>query len=309
MFLVLSLKETGTRKIGSNQARGEEGVGVTTAKKEFRLKWAQKLLDTMVERTEKKDSWQEVSEEHGTYEPFACIVVANGYAYDQEGAIKRARNYCDKCLEMGGRWYELNTMTNEIEFFYLKKTFRTVMAEMWSLYQETKGNEQKVGKPETKGDGGVSTPRPAKKMKTGDGPETKKNLAEKDEASPSMKKSLDKQVALANKVKKEYHTAKSEATTLIDTIGSDKTWLWANNEQSRGQLVNGIAAMEKSLSDFGKTMLISNLAELRKVHAPTFMMAELEKFGQLTPFIEALKRKHGALVDMHLKHKEMSETD
>eukprot|EP00969_Alexandrium_andersonii_P193033 8526257-Alexandrium_andersonii.AAC.1 len=57
---------------------------------------------------------KKLDKEYGVFEPFAVIVEKMGYMFDLKGAVRRAQAYCDKCLLMGDRGFEVSCMTNEV---------------------------------------------------------------------------------------------------------------------------------------------------------------------------------------------------
>ena len=117
------------------------GMKVNPAKKLFRAEWAKKRFEeTRAEKNHTK-SYETVKREHGEYMVFARVVEKLGWVTDQEGAVRRALAYCNKCFEMGGEWVDRNELHGDLEFFFLKKQSMTDMAEKWSLFESerTKG--------------------------------------------------------------------------------------------------------------------------------------------------------------------------
>ena len=84
----------------------------------------------------KKESYREVDTSIGTYECLARIIELQGYQVDPEGATIRGCRYAKRCLQMKGKWCDMNLMTNELEFFLVRKEHMTVYESKWQLYQK-----------------------------------------------------------------------------------------------------------------------------------------------------------------------------
>ncbi len=120
------------------EAKTKEGRKTNEAKRMFRMEWARQVFNDILEATQHHHSWCTLNKQLGVYEPFAVIVEKMGYSYDPQGAIRRAANYCDKCLAMGGDWTMVSEMTGELEFYLLKKEHATELSEKWTMLQEHK---------------------------------------------------------------------------------------------------------------------------------------------------------------------------
>ena len=62
------------------------------------------------------------------------MVEKFGHSYDPKGVTQRAHVYAGKRDKMGGSWVSWNAMSNEKEYFYLRRQHETVFAEKWALF-------------------------------------------------------------------------------------------------------------------------------------------------------------------------------
>ena len=55
--------------------------------------------------------FQEVDSEKGEYLCFSAIALKQGWLHDPEGTTLRAKNFCESCCRMGGKWVSYNEQT------------------------------------------------------------------------------------------------------------------------------------------------------------------------------------------------------
>lgn len=132
--------QASSRWLAANPDKNEEykqikglGANVFAEKKAFRLRWAEMKIQESTVSKVKKEEWQEVESEVGTYEPFDRIVFLEG---DTPAAVDAAMKYCNKAIKMGGPWVAWNPMTERTDVLYVKKSHTKVFARLWGLYCE-----------------------------------------------------------------------------------------------------------------------------------------------------------------------------
>ena len=64
------------------------------------------------------------------------IVERCGWNYNPKNAVEKAKLYCEKCIKLGGKWCWFNPMTEEVEYYFLKKKCMSRMDESWKMYEE-----------------------------------------------------------------------------------------------------------------------------------------------------------------------------
>ena len=79
----------------------------------------------MQSRRVRKESWQRIGTEIGTYESLDRIIVLEG-GHQHVDNILAGQRYCSKCVQMGGERIFYNTMTSRNEFLYVKKPERSL---------------------------------------------------------------------------------------------------------------------------------------------------------------------------------------
>ena len=120
-----------------------------------------------------------------------------------------------------------------------------------------------------------------------------------DDGDAEDKVTLAKLISEAGKVKSFLHNTTSAADSLLATIEADATWGWANTPHTHGKLAARNDAVDNSVSDFGKSILITDIAHLGKTHGSAFLEVELKKFNCVKATVTDLANYHGALVKMH----------
>lgn len=67
---------------------------------------------------------------------FGVLVESFGIVYDRSLAVKLATRHCLKCLKLGGKWHDIDPMTDAIRFLKLRQTYATIMTEKWAQYEK-----------------------------------------------------------------------------------------------------------------------------------------------------------------------------
>jgi hypothetical protein len=274
-----------------------EGMKVNDAKRQWRVDWASRMHAKLTEGKRHDMSWAQVNKEKGTYICFAVMVEKLGYVFDPKGAVRRATSYAEKCVAMRGDWVAFNEMVGELEFFFLEKSFTNIMNEKWSMFEESTGKRQSEA--EASADcGSDPQPQPLKKRKIGNGTDPVNNQEPvlKDDCHKTV---MSKLTLDANKVKAYLHNTVSGANSLVDAIDHSLEWAWARTPETLGRLKAKKTAIDESLSEFGKSILISELATLKKSTGAAYLELELKKFIAIKAKVADLQSYHATLVRMH----------
>ena len=126
----------------STTTRWQLALGRRIRKKNaFRLEWAKWQLEGITTETKSSlESWQQINEEVGTYEPFDMVLKHEGGRWSP-AAWAAAMEYCKTCCALGGRWLSYNYFTKRVDVLYIKKTQRSVHKKCWDLYKQTVSTE------------------------------------------------------------------------------------------------------------------------------------------------------------------------
>lgn len=231
------------------------------AKAAFRLAWTQKKKQIITERLKQSEKQSKIDYTNAQYEPFAIIVRNEGGFDDPTGnAVRAASSYASKCVILGPPWVAYNSMTERVDFLYMKKGIREEFEQSWSRHRSSmkgpKTDEDKhkridstqaeVQEKLTPGSGKKSTteeedPKDTKKGKRKLGEETtipqqkkdnkKPKKSEAGEETPQKKKDiLGEATGAARRAKAYFSEVVGRANSLMQTVRSQSEWAWANNE-------------------------------------------------------------------------------
>ena len=270
----------------------------------------------MEETSTFKHEWQEVDEELGTYECFARVVELSGYFFDPQGAVERARKYCDACFKLGGDWVDNNCMIQELEFFHLKRQHRSLMGKKWQLMQkarmitdagqaepaaeqppEKRPRTAQTAKPGSETTGAMPGTPIAKAQATPKGKGKGKEKNTKGAATEpgtqqksERKNALDKMCVTANKVKTKHNGAITRSNGVLENIKTDTAWSRCQIPKFQGKLQEARESLRSSLDAFGQSLVLNELAELRKTTDPATLEVELKNFNGLETKVDNLQK-------------------
>lgn len=262
-------------------------------KKNFRAEWARrKLAEVEVSKTHLK-SYQVVNEKHGEYLSFGAIAVQYGFAATPHAAMESARKYCEKCINIGGKWIMYEEMGELLLFFFLQFRYHQTMAESWAMHEKESAQTSGSNKDPAKLEDNKQTAKPKPKAKA----EHKPQAAN---PSPDAKAPLPRLMTTAYKLKARYHKAENEAKMLKDLIGSDKTWQWANCDMYQGELVSALSELCKHTDAFARTVLLAESKELKNKYGTEHLVVNLERFLTLSDHVDRLEKINAHLNKMKL---------
>ena len=105
------------------------------AKAQFRLDWAAAEIKTIIRTRQRSQSYQRIDGSHGEYVPFSILWQREG-GHRDPFALSAAISHASKCMQMGGPWINMNTMTNRVEFLHLKRIVKEQFSQCWSMYEK-----------------------------------------------------------------------------------------------------------------------------------------------------------------------------
>lgn len=329
------LKENPER---AQEYKNMKAPGSSTAqKKAFRLQWATSLLDQKTEIVKTRlQEWENVDEELGTYEPFERIVYFEGGRHSP-AAVAAAIRYCCKAIAMKGKWLSVNEMTDRVDVLYVKKSFKKIFHDKWSLYQQQRMTVDTTSTSSTSGAaataapagggaeapaGGGATPAGGVAPAAGDGAapkgakDKKRKGAGGGDGSPSkaakgnapLALMSEKQTATAIQrkaaiLKQKYQGAMTTHFALTENISQEPEWAWANNPVVNTKLHEAQLQLAKVIGSdkFFAFYVTHDMAEVRKQHPNHDVNTKLTEFlRDLQPPVDALVALHAKYQKMHL---------
>ena len=116
---------------GSEDHKQYSACKTPEEKNEWRVAFAQKTYDMMMQKSTQETSYQDVDITLGEYLPARKIWEKEGL--DREG-FEAAANYIIKCCRLRGKWVSWNSMTERWEFLYMRRQKQQRFVEAWTEY-------------------------------------------------------------------------------------------------------------------------------------------------------------------------------
>ena len=116
---------------GSEDHKQYSACKTPAEKNEWRVAFAQKTYDMIIQDSTQETSYQDVDITLGEYLPARKIWEKEGL--DQEG-FEAAANYIIKCCRLKGKWVSWNSMTERWEFLYMRRQKQQRFVEAWTEY-------------------------------------------------------------------------------------------------------------------------------------------------------------------------------
>ena len=285
------------------------GLKTHTEKQAFRMEWARKKLEAVRERYESSKTYKSVSADVGTYMSFSRIVTEEGGRHDQQ-AIAAACRYVGKCVQLGRPWVLLNSMTERVDYLYVRKTHTHIMEESWTKYQEhmpaVPALAAEVAAPEalpcpslpkTKGKAVAKGKAAAKKCADSTG-------SKAEETEPSPKKATTELTAalrLAQRLKTRISTANASCSALQVSIQHEQAWSWAKQDAFLQPLVTAQMALNEALrTTFYGDLSLQDTGYLKKHYNDTELYAAVCQFNTAMPqLLSSLETQTKNLMAMH----------
>ena len=282
------------------------------AKAAFRQRWAiMKLAEVKEQGKVRSQEYTTIDREKGSYEPLARIVELQGFRADPKGAMRRGANYAKRCLAMKGQWLWVNPMTEELEFFYVRKEHITSFCDSWTMYEKStpvhaehtdkqEGGDEQKAKPKMKAaTRGGKTPKDRSEGDAGSQQTGQRNREQDDQDGNKSKKPKTAAANLmkeANSLKMAYHKSMGQVTSMVRNMKKDNVgWAWANNSQNLGVLLHKIQNVEDFLHSDDHEVLAQDLAAMKTSMGPDTFASKLQHFMLLKPLLkemESLQKKN-----------------
>ena len=283
----LSQKFVALHKPGTPAGDAYQSLKTHVEREQFRIKWAQKAYQDCVASKVHEKTYQKVDRTKGTYLPLSMIVQSEGGKDDPE-SLSAAEKYCLKCVAMGGEWCSLNSMTERMEYLYLRRESMDEMKEAWSEYEKESMNfKRPPEKRRQKSTADEETP--------GAPPEEGQPPAK----VPKVRTKLEELVSKATKLKANFHSCIGAANALLSNISNDPSWTWARNPENSGVLQEHLKGMQKELSTFAASFLALDLKDVKAAHSKENLTVGLEEFiGNIDPEVCKIQEAMRSLLSM-----------
>ena len=256
------------------------------AKDEFKKKWLSMEIQKRTEAKSVIKEWQDINTELGEYMCAASIIERQGFWADRSGAIARGMHYVKACISMGGKWCTHWDMTQGAEYFYVRRQNAQIFGEKYKLFQEWSNNNEKPEKQETTTDGDSKAGK-AEEGNRAEGllPKGKGKGKGKNKPAdvPTPDKDgdpvLTKEISLANKTKKDYHSAVGTADITLSNAQHQPSWSRLNTVEALGPLKRAMTRLEGVLNQDFRFILLNDTAELKHKFGPTVLKQKLKLFN------------------------------
>ena len=169
----------------------------------------------------------------------------------------------------------MNCMFNEVEYFHVKRENQTVFSEKWEEYSkeftDSNRDDKKAVLPATPAGSADKLPETAA-VKGGRAKRAKDSNPDHEAQTDSKKLKTNSLISVAQKVKREYHSATSSAVNLISTIDSaiePDPWVRFQVPANVGELNATREKVEACISSEVRPVLINEISQMKKTSATT----------------------------------------
>jgi hypothetical protein len=339
--------ELGLRdKIGQNFARRHaKGTDAHAAyqacesrddKRRGRAAWAKEFYKDCVLTKSNGESFSQVDTTLGVMMPFGQLVQSyggGGGGGRWAPAVQGAKLHAAKAAKMGGRWCQVDSMSELMHFLKLEKNYAEIMEHKWSLFtawsaKVDAGDNGAEVSPTMRGsalatkaiehDAKASTnaaslddrakqaPRTSAvegkpvKRKTPNQCDTNGDDDEpKNKVSP-LKKKLIATLKEAQRVKNLFLMASTKAQQFLDQVDSqDPSYGWATSDKVAGKLREHKAMVVAKLQAFDKEFTLHELVAIKAKYAEERLLEHLDEFIQHKVAFNGLLRATEKLLKMH----------
>ena len=230
----------------------------------FRLKWAQRKLETMVVSKSHSTSWKEHDRSKSKPFTLARIAAEYGYAVDPESALSGAQEYAREAFKMGGSWAFRCPMSGLMMYSFLQKAHMVEFERAWATYEKYHSSGSVGPEPPAPTPPAAKAQPPTPKAKAAATPKAKSKPSSRE---PSEGKGDDTKAQMqeCSKLRARYHSAVAKANGLVDACKKDARWKFANNEENMGQVASKIANLQRKLVEKRcEELVVLDLRELKQ---------------------------------------------
>ena len=337
-----STGEFGLRdKVGQNFARRHaKGTDAHAAymacasledKRRFRAAWAKEFYKGCVLTKSHGEDFSQVDTTMGVMMTFGQLVQSYG-GWEWALAVKGAKLHAAKAAKMGGRWCQIDSMSELMHFLKLEKRYAEIMEHKWSLYTAwsakldagdnaaevrstaassapaPQATEHDKISPRAANPGAPvkQSPRaraeegkPGKRKPTNQSDNTADDEEPKNKLSP-LKKKLVVSLKEANRVKSLFLMASTKAQQFLDQVDSqDPSYDWANSDKVAGKLREHKAMVIGKLQAFDKEFTLHELVAIKAKYPEERLLEHLDAFIQHKVAFSGLLRATEKLLKMH----------
>jgi hypothetical protein len=287
-------------------SQGYKECTTNTERLAFRNHWAEDRLQVLKETRFKLVTDTKAEIEKGSYFPFDIIVDKEG-GPNRPNAVKAAILYCQACIKMSAHWTMFNSMTQRLEYLYMKKSFINTFQTAWRVHQEmtdVKGKtDVSVIGAGGSGGGGADTTGEIKLT----GAQKRKLVKHNGEAGndgdaseKKAKKPLDSALADARKVKTEYDTVHSNYHTLMSMATTAAEWTTWCSESTLKLVQDAFGALQRARSNFAGDFWVMEPKDLKSKYSASDLEREAKVMAhELRLLIQILEMEVRSLQGMH----------
>ena len=291
----------GQRFFRSPEAKSDEYKSLHghEAKRAFRQQWAEAALKSYTAKKSKREEWQEVDENEGTYLPLAKMVAEEG---GDAAAVEAAKKYAQKCEQMKGKFVRFNTWTERKEYLYFKTKSKEIFARSWATFQQwasSDGDADRGG-----ASAGEPTQPPTKALvrsnalpHASSGAESTKTeepsagASAKAKTARKGKSAAQKALGDAQEAKLLYSEAMTKVTSIQQGARNDPIWAWANDatlEALQKDMHTALSKMEAELSSFGRAVLTREKNAMKKDYNEEELVDGCKQLAKVVPLMRAV---------------------
>lgn len=326
-----SLGQKFSRSSDGGKSKVYRAATSRAAKKAFQTKWCELQLSSHTATKDKIEDFRKVDKSKGTYKSFRQLAVKEG--------VEKAKLYSSKCAQLRGSWVLWDAMYEHWTFFEIERTFSQVFTRSWSLHVQSSSssstptpstttpavadNKRKrveprsaAGAPQQADKETAAAPTLQKNDEPDDAPADGKgdagqkgDKAKGDKAkggraqTPEQKaKAVKAQTPeqKATKTKVTYMATLSSCDNLLNCIGADASWAWANNDTQLESIRAAKATVLETIraSQFTQDFMTLKTTDVAKKYSADLAVQCGHMSHTLDHMLSKLARETAALVQM-----------
>lgn len=290
------------------------GAKLTNAERdEFRKKWALAQYQKVTLMKQKSTEWSRVDVKVGRYLPFVRILQEEGGDSRMQGALQQAvqaaKNYCQKCMAMQGKWYKFNQFTGRMEFLYVQSSEKEIFAEAWSSFER---NHEEVSATDAShyADNAQparvpSTPTIAEDTGCSQGARHEQvgKPAKKKKCEEVAKSPVDSATGAANKLKKDIRDVQAQYAGITASAQNDPEWKWAQKNLEELTVIK--SDIDRSMTSFCRSLTTMDVRDVRRNMDDSEFVRQVATTEQaMGDKVAAAQREIRALLRMHKGRRE-----
>ena len=289
---------------------------------EYRKKWAKTVYEKVTERQGYQESFDDVSEQWGTYCTFGTLVQSYG-GWEWGPAVHGAKLTAAMCSKMAGKWVWVDPFSQLPHFLKMEVKHKEIFQKKWSCFVAMTNKETMRDEAHTEETGSTcegeashaprgSTEKPP--VEEARGKSAREKAKAKSAAKRSTEECADKEeqhnvktklkaaTKDAIRIKTLLKAERAKASDLANRIQSGTpAYAWADNPPNVGKLLALKQSVDDRLDDFGNEFLVQELRTLTHKYTDQRLLELMLQFAKIEDDVKALAKKTATIVAMHLK--------